>query len=110
MTGNCYAIPSKDYRIQTMEISDIAYYVDQFINIARYELMNKELYTISIPVYLVTEIGCGLAGYEPKDIAPLFIKVKELGLENVYLPKRFIEVLENGSKKEKKSNKSRRNS
>jgi hypothetical protein len=37
--------------------------------------------------FLVTEVGCGLAGYHPKDIAPLFAFA--VGVENIYLPKRF---------------------
>ena len=35
-------------------------------------------------IFLVTEIGCGLAGLTPIDIAPLFANCKELN--NVYLP------------------------
>ena len=38
-------------------------------------------------IFLVTEIGCGLAGYKPKDIAPLFKGVENL--KNVKLPERF---------------------
>jgi hypothetical protein len=43
-------------------------------------------------IFLVTEIGCGLAGYSPEDIAPLFRDV--IDLENVWLPERFWKVLE----------------
>jgi hypothetical protein len=41
--------------------------------------------------FLVTEIGCGIAGYQPEDIAPLFKEC--LSMENVYLPQRFIDEL-----------------
>ena len=40
--------------------------------------------------FLVTEIGCGLAGYHPRDVAPMF----RFKPSNVFLPKRFIEFLE----------------
>ena len=35
--------------------------------------------------FLVTEIGCGIAGYTPEEIAPLFKGVPE----NVALPESF---------------------
>lgn len=37
--------------------------------------------------FMVTEIGCGLAGYKPKAIAPLFREAVKY--ENIYLPARF---------------------
>lgn len=42
-------------------------------------------------VFLVTEIGCGIAGYEPEDVAHLFKEC--LDMENVFLPQRFIDVI-----------------
>ena len=41
--------------------------------------------------FLVTPIGCGIAGYHPEEIAPLFKECKEL--ENVSLPSSFWKVL-----------------
>lgn len=41
--------------------------------------------------FFVTPIGCGIAGYTPKEIAPLFLKIAEY--ENVYLPLDFWKVL-----------------
>ena len=41
--------------------------------------------------FLVTEIGCGIAGFTVGEIAPLFEQAKEV--ENIYLPQRFWEVL-----------------
>ena len=38
-------------------------------------------------IFLVTEIGCGLAGLKPKDIAPLFQEAKYI--ENIHLPEKF---------------------
>jgi len=38
-------------------------------------------------IRLVTEIGCGLAGYRPKDIAPLFAEARDV--HNIHLPLRF---------------------
>ncbi len=41
--------------------------------------------------FLVTPIGCGIAGYTPEEIAPLFKECKNL--ENVSLPKSFWEII-----------------
>lgn len=78
LQGNTYAIPTKDKNIQTLSVDRIKPYVDIFIEFVK---EHPEL------TFLVTEIGCGLAGFKPKDIAPLFNEVKEL--ENVHLPIKF---------------------
>ena len=57
-------------------------YVDQFIE---YATRNPS------EIFLVTRIGCGIAGFTDKEIAPLFKAA--LGLENVALPKSFLDVL-----------------
>ena len=41
--------------------------------------------------FLVTPIGCGIAGFEPEDIAPLFENA--CNVENIWLPESFWEVL-----------------
>jgi hypothetical protein len=79
LQGRTWGIPTKDQTIRrTLSISEIKPFVDQFINEAK---LKPEL------IFLVTEIGCGLAGLKPKDIAPLFQMVKDM--ENIYLPERF---------------------
>ena len=64
MQGNSFAIPTKDENLNTLPVNKIAKYVDKFIN---YAVLNPEL------IFQVTRIGCGLAGYDDADIAPLFI-------------------------------------
>jgi hypothetical protein len=76
--GQTYAIPTKDIGLNRMLLVDILYSVEKFINYAK-ENPNK--------IFLVTEIGCGLAGWEEKDIAPLFKKAEQV--ENIYLPESF---------------------
>lgn len=63
LVGQSYAIPTKDMRIITLPIEKIASYVDEFIKIAE---QRQDL------EFQVTRIGCGLAGYEDSDTAPLF--------------------------------------
>lgn len=62
-TGSAYAIPTKDTRIETMRLEDIDLHVDRFL---RYATANPDT------AFFVTRVGCGLAGYSDKDIAPMF--------------------------------------
>lgn len=43
--------------------------------------------------FLLTPVGCGIAGYTPQQAAPLFASAPE----NVLLPESFARVLENGA-------------
>lgn len=78
--GNGVGIQGQSYAIPTMHggVEAIKPYVDQFLE---YAAQHKELH------FLVTPIGCGIAGFSPSDIAPLFAAAKEM--ENVSLPKSF---------------------
>lgn len=76
--GQTYGIPTKDSNIETMALEKIKIYVDAFLIFAT---EHPEL------VFLVTPIGCGLAGYSAKDIAPMFRRA--LNIENVVLPEEF---------------------
>ena len=80
--GNTYAIPTKDDKIKTLSISKITRYVNTFIAFAK---EHRELN------FMVTEIGCGLAGYEAKDIGPLFKDA--IDVDNISLPVSFWNVL-----------------
>ena len=77
MQGQSYAIP-------TMHggIDEIKPYVDEFIQFAR----NNGYLT-----FLVTRIGCGIAGFSDKEMAPLFEDA--INLDNVYLPKSFVDII-----------------
>lgn len=78
MQGKCYAIPTMHGGVDVIKP-----YVDDFIEFA---LSNKE-YT-----FLVTRIGCGIAGFSANEIAPLFAKT--INAENILLPMDFVQVLE----------------
>lgn len=85
LQGKSYAIPTKDKSVRnTLPIEEIKIYVDQFIEFAK---QNQQL------EFLVTEIGCGLAGLKPFEIAPLFINAVEL--KNVHLPEKFWNYINN---------------
>lgn len=83
--GKGVGMQGKSYGIPTMHggVEKIKPYVDEFIEFA---LSNKE-YT-----FLVTRIGCGIAGFTANEIAPLFAKL--IDAENVLLPNDFVAVIE----------------
>lgn len=86
ISGNSYGIPTKNAKIRTLGQTKINKYVQEFIEYAK---ENKH------KVFLVTEIGCGLAGYSAEDIAPMFQST--IDIQNVHLPAKFWKVLQNKS-------------
>lgn len=76
-TGQTYAIPTMHGGVEA-----IRPYVEEFI-----------AYAAAHPKYtfLVTRIGCGIAGFCDEEMAPLFEKALEL--QNVILPRSFVEIL-----------------
>lgn len=77
LQGDSYAIPTKDERIQTLPLDRIAEHVVTFIEFAHSQ---PDL------IFRLTPIGCGLAGYRPEQIAPLF---DVFCPSNVMLPDEF---------------------
>ena len=77
LQGQSYAIPTMQGGVETIKP-----YVDDFIRFA-FEHPEKR--------FLVTPIGCGIAGFTPEEIAPLFHGA--VNLENVSLPESFWKVL-----------------
>lgn len=73
--GRSYAIPTMQGGVET-----IRPYVDEFILFAK---THPQL------TFLVTRIGCGIAGFRDWEIAPLFKAA--LDVENVILPEEFVE-------------------
>lgn len=63
ISGQSYAIPTKDRAIETLPLTIIQEYAEDFL---RYAATHPELR------FQLTAIGCGLAGYTARDIAPMF--------------------------------------
>lgn len=76
-----YAIPTKDHSLRTLPLTEIREFVNEFLFYAR---RHPEL------EFEITAIGCGLAGYKPDQIAPMFAKAPK----NCQLPDEFRGVLE----------------
>lgn len=79
--GQGVGMQGQSYGIPTMHggVNAIKPYVDEFIDYAK-----------SHPekTFLVTRIGCGIAGFRDEEMAPLFAAAVEI--ENVLLPKSFV--------------------
>lgn len=75
--GQSYAIPTKDAHLRPRALGDIDVSVDTFL---LYACEHPEL------TFEVTPIGCGLAGFTPAQIAPMFSGAPS----NVQLPQEFL--------------------
>ena len=75
--GRSYALPTKGYNVETLSLDDIRWHVEKFLDTAA-----------SLPYYtfVVTPVGCGLAGYTAADIGPMF----KGAYKNVVLPDEFL--------------------
>ena len=82
--GKGDGIQGQSYAIPTMQggVEAIKPYVDEFIAYAS-QHPDKQ--------FLVTPIGCGIAGFNAQDIAPLFKDAKNI--ENISLPEEFWEII-----------------
>ncbi len=77
LRGQSYAIPTMQGGVETIEP-----YVTEFIAFAK---AHPELF------FYVTRIGCGIAGFRDKEIAPLFADA--IDVDNICLPETFVKVL-----------------
>jgi hypothetical protein len=73
LQGQCYAIPTMQGGVETIKP-----YVDDFIEFARTHPGMR---------FLVTRIGCGIAGFTDAEIAPLFKDT--VAVSNICLPDTF---------------------
>lgn len=79
-TGNAYALPTKDAELNTLSLRLIEREAHQFLEYARSRPWQH---------FMLTRLGCGLAGYGDDDIAPLFARAPG----NVWLPRRWQTLL-----------------
>ena len=78
LQGQSYAIPTMQGGVDTIQP-----YVDEFIQFAKEHEQQ---------IFLVTRIGCGIAGFRDEEIAPLFKKAENIA--NIILPKEFVEIIQ----------------
>lgn len=63
ITGQAYALPTKDVNLRPIGMKRMQEFVREF---REHTKRNKH------ETYFVTRVACGLAGYEDGDIAPMF--------------------------------------
>lgn len=63
LTGNAYAIPTKDKHLVVLPLETVAQNIDEFCHFAKSCPEKK---------FFITRVGCGLAGFTDDQIAPLF--------------------------------------
>lgn len=82
--GQGVGLQGQSYGIPTMHggVEVIKPYVDEFIEFAKQHPEYQ---------FLVTKIGCGIAGFAIEEMAPLFQQA--IDVENIILPKDFVEVI-----------------
>lgn len=81
MQGNSYAIPTKDRELKTLPLKVIRKNVEAFLF---YAACTPDL------TFILTPIGCGLAGLKYKQVAPMFKEAPS----NVIIPNEFKEYLD----------------
>ena len=77
LQGQSYAIPTMQGGVET-----IRPYVDEFIKFAAINYTKR---------FLVTKIGCGIAGFSVEEIAPLFDSA--IDRYNIILPESFVKII-----------------
>lgn len=81
LQGASYAISTKDHALRALPLDQIAHYVTRFLEFAR---EHTEL------TFQMTRVGCGMAGYRDKQMAPLFADAPE----NCWLPEEWKPILQ----------------
>lgn len=95
--GQCYAIPV-DIRGEAIE--NVSAYMKRHIDkFLAYAKAHPELF------FLVIRVGCGNAGFDEEFVAPFFKEAMKM--DNVSLPKSFVEILRNSETRQKDNSKQR---
>jgi hypothetical protein len=85
LSGQTYGISAKDTQLRTLPLQRIQEHVSEFL----YEAEERPQLE-----FLVTRIGCGLAGYSDEQIAPMFRHAPA----NVKLPELWVQMLDSNKK------------
>lgn len=83
--SKCYAFPTKDEDIETLPLHVIK---DKVLNLYSCAASNPN------KIFLLTKVGCGLAGYKCEEIAEQFRNHKYIP-ENIIFPREFAEIIWN---------------
>lgn len=86
--GQTYAVPTREFTqgkgFETFDIDEIE---EEIVSLEGFIMLNPD------KEFLITKIGCGLAGLKIDQVAPLFESISKL--PNVSLPKEFWDIINN---------------
>lgn len=86
LQGSSYAIVTKELRFGHLPVT-LSEIKCEIVTLLQFAVNNPDM------VFNVTEIGCGLAGFTPEQIAPLFGDWEDLPC-NIKLPDSFFKVIQ----------------
>lgn len=75
LQGQSYAVPTRDRQIKTLPLSHVRANINEFLEFAADNQQHD---------FMITRLGCGLAGFRDADIIPIFEPALEL--PNTHLP------------------------
>lgn len=88
LTGNSYAFPTMHWGGEVLPLNKIKKSFETLLNVVK-DNPDKE--------FILTKVGCGIAGFSVEEIAPaLFVAIKDLGetedsFPNLVIPEDFVE-------------------
>lgn len=82
LTGQCYAFPTKNIFIQSLSLNEITLSAENLFNCCR---RNPNL------IFLLTKVGCGLAGYTAEQICSVLANYD--WPDNLIMPKEFHDII-----------------
>ena len=82
LQGSSYALPTKDFEVNTLSLDEIEEEIRTFLIFAN---QRTDL------TFLVSKVGCGLAGYNANQVAKLFANY--VIPDNVILPLEFVNII-----------------
>jgi hypothetical protein len=82
LTGQSYALPTKDFKVKSLSVDEISVHVKDFIEFAR---NNPKM------LFVLTPIGLGLAGNKPKSIVDLFLQNDIHSVSNIVLTSTWLD-------------------
>lgn len=83
LQGSSYAIPTKDRYLKSLQLDEINEHISEFVV---FTTMNLD------KIFLLTPIGCGLAGYNKNQIWPMFETAGIKSCKNIVLHQEWLRL------------------
>jgi hypothetical protein len=80
LRGKSYAIPTKRTPYEPLTLEEVEYYVNRFVQHCSDSWSG---------FYFLTRVGCGLAGFDDRVIAPMFKGIAKLEMQSFSIPENW---------------------